>query len=196
MIADKKGVSVSAANPTAEPGHRPLLPPCASAHARGSSQSAADLLGKASAPRQLLLHCSNTVHPWTYAHAPYLHPCRQLLLRCSTSCIPAVGCRVKPTTRASRGMSEFSSVGGRLYRVRALRPACGPMAMRYWMDAACRWSRLEPASKRKTTLVSLWDAAIDAVSGYQAVANASPSSSRRTRYPTRNRSRPDTDCWS
>jgi hypothetical protein len=48
------------------------------------------ILGKASAPRQLLLHCSNTVHPWTYAHAPYLHPCRQLLLRCSTSCVPAV----------------------------------------------------------------------------------------------------------
>ena len=28
-------------------------------------------------PRQLLLRCPNTVHPWTYAHAPYLHPCRQ-----------------------------------------------------------------------------------------------------------------------
>jgi hypothetical protein len=34
-------------------------------------------VGKASAPRQLLLHCPTTVHPWTYAHAPYLLPCRQ-----------------------------------------------------------------------------------------------------------------------
>jgi hypothetical protein len=39
--------------------------------------SRSGILGKASAPRQLLLHCSNTVHPWTYAHD--LHPCRQLL---------------------------------------------------------------------------------------------------------------------
>ena len=34
-------------------------------------------VGKASAPRQLLLRCPTTVHPWTYAHAPYLHPCKQ-----------------------------------------------------------------------------------------------------------------------
>jgi len=45
-------------------------------------------LGKASAPRQLLLHCSTTVLPWTYAHAPYLHPCRQLLLHCSNTVHP------------------------------------------------------------------------------------------------------------
>jgi hypothetical protein len=40
--------------------------------------------------------------------------------------------------------NAYSSVGGRMYKARALRPACGPMAMRYWMDAACRWTRLGP----------------------------------------------------
>ena len=39
-------------------------------------------------PRQLLLHCPNTVRPWTYAHAPYLHPWRQLLLHCSNTVHP------------------------------------------------------------------------------------------------------------
>jgi hypothetical protein len=34
-----------------------------------------------------------------------------------------------------QGMLGVSSIGGTLYRVRALRLACDPMAMRYWMDA-------------------------------------------------------------
>ena len=39
-------------------------------------------------PRQLLLRCPTTVHPWTYAHAPYLHPCRQ-----SAACPILAGCK-------------------------------------------------------------------------------------------------------
>jgi|GEM_PF-2493832 len=53
-------------------------------------------LPKASAPRQLLLHCSTYLHPCRHAHAPYLRPVSNLLrqiFQTKTLGMFLVGCR-------------------------------------------------------------------------------------------------------
>jgi len=59
-------------------------------------------------------------------------------------------------SRDSMGTSVVSCSGGTLYRVSALRLACGPMAIRYWMDAACSnaiWRKNNQKSRLITFLL-------------------------------------------